>query len=530
MASQPTQVLLIEDNPGDADVIRLRLVEAGNAVNVSCVNRLADALEFLSAKQPAVVLLDLNLPDSHGSETFRKVMEKAPGVPVVILSGLEDEKLASKAIHQGVQDYLLKGDLTSRNLERAMRYAIERQAMLRSLEISRKQQIEFKNQFLSHVSHELRTPLTCIHQYVSLLFDGLVGAVSPEQHDHLQTILKSVNQLHAMIRDLLEATRAESGKVRIEPRCLVLADLARQSVAMLRPLALQKNITLEVEADLDIPLVYADPDRILGVLVNLIDNAIKFTEPGGAVTVKVNLLETDSEFAYVSVVDTGRGIAGEALPLIFERLYQDPDSVDGNRSGLGLGLYIAKELVTLHGGRIWVASVPGDGSTFSFSLPLYSLPRLLAPVITHDNQLRDSIVLVRVDLVPRSPLARGNWKEVCHESLELLRRCVYLDKDLVLSPMSGSGSEETFYVVASTDMERVQIMTARVLEQLGALPLLKSSGTVRVTAAPVTIESNAATPLDQQVEALAKNITAMITFDLGDKHMTNRKRGQPNVN
>jgi hypothetical protein len=299
---------------------------------------------------------------------------------------------------------------------------------------------------------------------------------------------------------------------------------------MLRPLARQRNIRLEVEADLDIPLVYADPDRILGVLVNLIDNAIKFTEPGGAVTVKISSLETDSEFAYVSVVDSGRGIAVEALPLIFERLYQDPDSVDGNRSGLGLGLYIAKELVTLHGGRIWVASVPGDGSTFSFSLPLYSLPRLLAPVITHDNQLRDSIVLVRVDLVPRSPLARGNWKEVCHESLELLRRCVYLDKDLVLSPMSGSGSEETFYVVASTDMERVQIMTARVLEQLGALPLLKSSGTVRVTAAPVTIESNAATPLDQQVEALAKNITAMITFDLGDKHMTNRKRGQPNVN
>ncbi|HEY8671909.1 MAG TPA: response regulator, partial [Terriglobales bacterium] len=204
MASQPTQVLLIEDNPGDADVIRLRLVEAGAPVNVSCVNRLADALEFLSAKQPSVVLLDLNLPDSRGSETFRKVMEKAPGVPVVILSGLEDEKLASKAIHQGVQDYLLKGDLTSRNLERAMRYAIERQAMLRSLEISRKQQIEFKNQFLSHVSHELRTPLTCIHQYVSLLFDGIAGAVSPEQHDHLQTILKSVNQLHAMIRDLLE--------------------------------------------------------------------------------------------------------------------------------------------------------------------------------------------------------------------------------------------------------------------------------------------------------------------------------------
>src|SRR5258708_25080498 len=121
-------------------------------------------------------------------------------------------------MNQGVQDYLVKGDVTGKNLERAMHYAVERQALLRSLELSRKQQLEFKNRFLSHVSHELRTPLTCIHQFVSLIADGLAGPVSPEQHDHLGTILKSVNQLHAMISDLLEATRAEAGKKRVEPR------------------------------------------------------------------------------------------------------------------------------------------------------------------------------------------------------------------------------------------------------------------------------------------------------------------------
>src|SRR5262249_37618654 len=147
------------------------------------------------------------------------VMEKAPNVPVVVLSGQDDVALAMKAVQQGVQDYLVKGDITSKHLERALRYAMERQALLRSLEMARKQQLEFKNQFLSHVSHELRTPLTCIHQYVTLLLDGLAGPMTVDQTEHLKTILKSVRQLHAMIRDLLEATRAETGKLRIEPRC-----------------------------------------------------------------------------------------------------------------------------------------------------------------------------------------------------------------------------------------------------------------------------------------------------------------------
>ena len=222
MNDQAGHVLLIEDNPGDVDLVRLRLVESQPGVRVDCVHRLSDGLASLARETPLLVLLDLNLPDSRGTETFRKVMEKAPNVPVVVLSGQDDEAMAMKAVHHGVQDYLIKGDFSSARLERAMRYAVERQSLLRSLEMARKQQLEFKNQFLSHVSHELRTPLTCIHQYVTLLLDGLAGPLAPEQADHLKTVLKSVNQLHAMIRDLLEATRAEGGKLRVEPRCIAM--------------------------------------------------------------------------------------------------------------------------------------------------------------------------------------------------------------------------------------------------------------------------------------------------------------------
>jgi signal transduction histidine kinase len=531
MSDSPTQVLLIEDNPGDADLVRLRLTESKRQVDVNCVSRLADALTSIENKPPSVVLLDLNLPDSHGIETFRKVLEKAPHVPVVILSGQDDELLAMKAIHQGVQDYLVKGDVTSRNLERSMRYAVERQALLHSLEISRKQQIEFKNQFLSHVSHELRTPLTCIHQYASLLFDGLSGPVSPEQRDHLHIILKSVNQLHAMIRDLLEATRAESGKLRIEPRCLALVELAAQAIAMIRPLAIEKQISVELEAPGTIPLVYADPDRVLEVLINLIDNAVKFTSPQGTVTVRLSTQETDSDFAYVSVSDTGRGISPEALPLIFERLYQDPDAVDGNRSGLGLGLYIARELVNLHGGRIWVASQPGEGTTFTFNLPIYSLAKLLHPVVTHEGRLRDSFVLLRVDLKPLARPVRGNWKEVCRECLELLRRCVYVDKDLVLPAMATNGPEDTFYVVASTDMERVNIMITRIAQQIGSLTHLQATGTVQAAARPLLLAaaSDQAT-LDSRVQLVADGVTEMIVRDLSSANRFDQKENKSNVN
>ena len=515
MDDQTTRVLLIEDNPGDADLIRLRLVEGHSSVKVDCVNRLSDGLASMTNEMPSLVLLDLNLPDSHGAETFRRVMKHSPNTPVVILSGQDDEGLAIKAVHQGVQDYLIKGDVTSKQLERAIRYAVERQALLRTLEISQKQQLEFKNQFLSHVSHELRTPLTCIHQFVSLLLDGLAGPVVPEQGDHLKTILKSVNQLHAMIRDLLEATRAENGKLRIEPRCIALSELIRQAVAMMRPTAEGKHVGLEMGLDLRIPLVHADPDRVVEVLINLLDNAIKFTPAEGSVMVKACMVETDPDSVYVSVSDTGRGIGAESKALIFERLYQDPEAVDNNRSGLGLGLFICRELIRLHGGRIWLSSEPGQGSTFTFTLPIYSLAKLLTPVIAYQGSLRPSFVLVRVELTPLSNPPRGNWRETCQQCLETLKRCVYLDKDLVLPPMGTSGPGETFFVVASTDLQQAGVMSSRIREQLENVTGVKEKGTLTISTAAVDVPpANTDDSLEQQIQTLAGRVMGMVMSGL----------------
>jgi len=510
MSKHDNHVLLIEDNPGDADLVRLRLVEARPGLEVACVNRLSDGLESLVQEPPSVVLLDLNLPDSRGAETFRRVLSKAPGVPVVVLSGQDDEDLALKAVHQGVQDYLVKGAFDSKQLGRAMRYAMERQALLTSLDMSRKQQLQFKDQFLSHVSHELRTPLTSIHQFTTILLDGLSGPVSSEQRDHLQTILRSANQLHSMINDLLDATRAESGRTHIEPRCIVIGEVVRNAVSMLQATAKEKRIGLEMAVDARLPLVYADPERVLQVLINLVHNAIKFTPPDGSVMVRVCLVQHDPEFAYISVTDTGRGISTEAKPLVFERMYQDPATVDDSRKGLGLGLYIARELVHLHGGRIWVESQLGHGSVFTFTLPLFSLTKLLTPIITSQGRMREAVSLVTIDLAPRMDPAIGNWRDMRETCLQILRQCVLPDKDVVLPPLGNSGSGEIFQIVVSADQAGAAILVQRIRQQLEKHPELQAAANVSISVRPVVLPSpESGDSLVKLVQETADRITEM---------------------
>ena len=168
------------------------------------------------------------------------------------------------------------------------------------------------------------------------------------------------------------------------------------------------------------------------MLINLIDNAIKFTPAEGSVQVRAYLVEADTASVYLSVTDTGRGISPESKALVFERLFQDPNAIDNSRKGLGLGLYIVQELVRLHGGRIWVESHPGHGSVFSFTLPLFSLSQILLPIITEHGHLRDALTLVSVDLAPQGGPGAGDWADTCSLCRELLRACIVPAKDVLL--------------------------------------------------------------------------------------------------
>ena len=201
MTAHSKRVLLIEDNPGDVDLVRLRLLERNSEREVPfeivSADRLSTGLNALTKELPAVVLLDLYLPDSRGAETFHNVLSRAVGVPVVVLSAQDDEELVVKALQHGVQDYLVKGAFDSKQLGHTLRCAIERQALLTALGTHWKQ--PFEEQLLSHVSRELRAGLTAIDQSVTTLLHDSVTPVHLDQRVHLNAVLRSVNQLRSMI-------------------------------------------------------------------------------------------------------------------------------------------------------------------------------------------------------------------------------------------------------------------------------------------------------------------------------------------
>jgi len=247
-----------------------------------------------------------------------------------------------------------------------------------ALDELRKQQLLIKDQILSNVSHELRTPLTAVHQFVAILLDGLAGELSPQQTEYLEIVRKNVDQLTDMIQDLLDATRAEAGKLSIDPLPVALHDVVTEVVRTMRSRAMGLGISLDHEAVDTLPPVFADPARIRQILINLIDNALKFTPSGGCVTVQVAL--RGAAHAQVTVSDTGKGIPPDIVEKLFERLFQGGRDSATSRQGLGLGLYICRELVTLQGGQIAVESEPGRGSRFSFTLPLLAEPVEACPV------------------------------------------------------------------------------------------------------------------------------------------------------
>jgi DNA-binding response OmpR family regulator len=176
VSNQPNHVLLIEDNQGDADLVRMRLIESNSDLQVSHADRLSTGLAALDVEPPAVVLLDLNLPDSRGAETFRNVLNKAPGVPVVVLSTLEDEALAAQAVHHGVHDYLVKGTFDGKQLARTLHYAIERHAAA-ALKAARDRAVA-KGQYYTKKPVKGGTTFTCSfceHSVTTLGFNNSNG-------------------------------------------------------------------------------------------------------------------------------------------------------------------------------------------------------------------------------------------------------------------------------------------------------------------------------------------------------------------
>lgn len=224
-----------------------------------------------------------------------------------------------------------------------------------------------KSDFLLSVSHELRTPLTAIKGSVDNMLDEITGPLAEPQRRYLTRVKTNADRLVRLINDLLDLARIEEGRVHVTPTFFSLSGLAGELLDTLRPVALEKNLTLQLADGADPWIVYADRDKAGQVLMNLLGNAIKFTPSGGIVN--VDLAEEEESCVQVRISDTGNGIPQEELPHIFDKFYQVQLGIQAKAKGTGLGLSIAKSLVELQGGRIWVKSQVGHGSTFTFTLP-----------------------------------------------------------------------------------------------------------------------------------------------------------------
>jgi len=221
-----------------------------------------------------------------------------------------------------------------------------------------------KSEFISNVSHELRSPLHSIKGFAKLLVEGKVP--DPEsQKDFLNIVHKESEHLGSLVDDLLDMSRLESSRFSIQKKHLSITNTIHESAESMRSLASEKGLVIIEDIPTTLPEVKGDEERLRQVMLNLLSNAIKFSNNAGSVTVRS---EVKDDELLVEVIDHGIGISKEAMTYLFERFYRASDPMA--RGGTGLGLYISKQIIDAHGGHIWVKSKEGEGSTFSFTLPL----------------------------------------------------------------------------------------------------------------------------------------------------------------
>ena len=418
----PIRLLLVEDNPGDARLVHEHLadVEGGRSLTLDDAPSLAAAVAKVRAGlNPDIVLLDLSLPDSFGLETLARWQAEAPALPVIVLTGSDDEALAVAAVREGAQDYLVKGRIDGPLLLQAVRYAIERKLVQEDLRLAKtdlerrveertaelrdintqlqreitvrtlaqQQAAELlqreqaarlmvesanrsKDEFLAILSHELRTPLNAILGWAEILQGG--EASRAEVREGVEIIERNARSQARLVEDVLEVSRIICGKVRLNVAPLDLAAVIDAALTSARPTASAKGITLSREVEPMDRLISGDLDRLQQVVWNLLSNALKFTPRGGQVSVWVRLLGDSAE---IQVKDTGIGIKEDFLPYVFERFRQSDASSTRSHGGLGLGLSIARHLVEMHGGTVSAASEgEGRGAVFTVLLPLAASP------------------------------------------------------------------------------------------------------------------------------------------------------------
>ena len=380
MTNEATEVLVVDD---DVDYcVSLGLLLTGNddsEYRPTLCHTAQQAIELCLVERYDCVLMGYKLNHTTGAAVMEKLREslgeKTPPVIIMAFGGSEDAVIDS--LRARATDYLLKGSVNQQSLGRSIQNAVKQgqlqrgiqgksvEQMMQNIELERRaNEIQ---RFYHAVSHEMKTPLTATREFVSIVADGLLGPVNDQQLAVLEDALICCDQITTQFNDLIDLTRLETGKLRLNIVSSPPTPLMNRAIAINRKSAEERGISLEYLETGNVPNVLLDDGRISQVINNLLNNAIKFTDSGGRV--RLSLKATAANMVQIRVTDTGNGIPKAYLSDIFTRLYQ----IEANNStnfepGLGLGLSVAQEIAKGHGSQLKVRSSLGIGSSFCFTL------------------------------------------------------------------------------------------------------------------------------------------------------------------
>ena len=379
---EPADILIVEDDRSTRAILSALLEEEGHRVKTR--ETAEEALNHIVAKAPLeVVIGDLELPDGSGLQVLWTLKKISPDVAFILITGHATLETAIEAVNEGAFAYHVKPldldalNLSIRNALKQQRLVIENRVLLERVQQTNVE-LETKNReleaaslaeihTLSTVSHELKTPLTSVVGYVNRLLvqRDTVGPLSERQESYLEIVRNNTRRLKALVDDLLDVARIGSETLEISPADLdVLAEIEDVLVSMEDQIS-EKGMHIELKIPAD-SRVRCDRLRFSQVITNLVGNACKYSPEGTTTTISAR---AENGVVQVDVADTGLGISEADQAQLFNKFFRADNGSTPGVPGTGLGLFIVKSIVEAHGGRVWVESEDGEGSTFSFTLP-----------------------------------------------------------------------------------------------------------------------------------------------------------------